>query len=112
MRRIFFLAAVLVLGIIIGCGKGENKYIAKYISEQGVFDTSTMKRVQQVLEIKRDRTWKLSPRILGGSSDGEWKVDEDGIILHSGKSRIPSYIMRLEKNKLIDWRGETFLKQN
>jgi len=111
MKRILFMIAILGLGTIIGCGEGENKYLGKYISEQTVFDTSTMKNVKQVLEIKKDGTWTISPA-LGAAPDGEWKVDKDGITLYSGKSRIPSYIMRLEKNKLIDWRGETFIKQN
>jgi len=112
MRRRLFAIAILVLGAITiaGCAKSEGKYAGKYISEKTVYDMRTKKNVQQILEIKKDGTWQISPALLGVSSDGEWKIDKDGITLYAGKSRIPSYIMRLEKKKLIDWRGEIFTK--
>lgn len=114
----FFI--VLCLGLwLAGCGGGEKKYIGKYLSEEEVTvgwsftgKKIEVEKARLTLEIKEDGTWKLSPRIPGESSDGEWKVDKDGITLYEGKSRIPRYIMRMEKNKLIDWKGETFTKQD
>lgn len=113
MKRIFFITAILVLGAIAGCAKSDTKYVGKYISEQTVFDTSTMKRVQEVLEIRRDGTWKISPTIPGEASDGEWKIDEDGIVLYSGKLRTPIIIGQIEGKKLVDrLHGESYIKQN
>ncbi len=113
MKKIFFIAAILVLGAIVGCAKSDNKYVGQYISEQTVYDTSTMRQVQEVLEIKRDGTWKISPTIPGEASDGEWKIDEDGIVLYSGKLRTPIIIGQIEGKKLINrLHGETFIKQN
>jgi len=113
MKRILFLAAILVLGTIIGCGKSENKYVGKYVSEHTVLESlSSMKQVNQVLEIKKDGTWEISPAV-GGGSDGEWKIDKDGIVLYVGKSRIPKIIGQIEGKKLINrLHGETFAKQN
>lgn len=114
MKRRCFAIAILVLGAITiaGCSKSESKYVGKYISEQTVYDTRTMKRVQQVLEIKKDGTWQISPALLGESNDGEWKIDKDGMVLYSGKSRIPKMIGQIEGKKLIDrLGGETFVKQ-
>jgi hypothetical protein len=112
MKRIFFIMATLFLGTIIGCAKGENKYVGKYVSEQTVFDTSSMKQVQQVLEIKKDGTWAISPS-PGGGSGGEWKIDKDGIVLYVGKSRIPEIIGQIEGKKLINrLHGQAFVKQN
>jgi len=71
-----------------------------------------MKQVHQILEIKKDGTWEISPAV-GGGSDGEWKVDKDGILLYVGKSRIPKIIGKIEGKKLINrLHGETFVKQN
>ncbi len=120
MKKIFFVIAILVLGTMVGCTKSENKkYIGKYIAQQEATVNWSftgrkieVKKAHQILEIKEDSTWELSPRIPGESSDGVWKVDKDGITLYGGKSRIPSYIMRLEKKELIDWRGEIFIKQD
>jgi len=115
MKRFFFVIVILVLVAITiaGCTKIESKYVGKYISEQTVYDVRSMKNVQQVLEIKKDGTWQLSPSLLGESSDGEWKIDKDGIVLYSGKSRIPTLIGQIEGEKLIDrLRGEIYVKQN
>jgi len=109
MKRVLFMVAILVLGTIIDCGKSENKYVGKYVSEQTVFDPSSMKQVHQILEIKKDGTWAISP----GGSGGEWKIDKDGIVLYVGKSRIPEIIGQIEGKKLINrLRGESFVKQN
>jgi hypothetical protein len=113
MKRIFFITAILVLGAIAGCTKSDTKYVGKYISEQTVFDRSTMRQVQEVLEIRGDGTWKISPATPGESSDGEWKIDKDGIVLYAGKSRIPMIIGQIEGKKLVDrLHGESFIKQN
>jgi len=111
MKRILFMfmVAILVLGTIMDCGKSENKYVGKYVSEQTVFDPSSMKQVHQILEIKKDGTWAISP----GGSGGEWKIDEDGIVLYIEKTRIPHMIGQIEGKKLINrLHGETFAKQN
>lgn len=113
MKRILFVAAILVFGTIVGCGKSENKYLGKYVSEHTVLESlSSMKQVHQVLEIKKDRTWTISPA-PGSASGGEWKIDEDGIVLYAGKSRIPEIIGQIEGKNLINrLHGETFTKQN
>jgi hypothetical protein len=111
MKRFFFVIVILFLVAITiaGCTKSESKYVGKYISEQTVYDMRSMKNVQQVLEIKKDGTWQLSP----SSSDGEWKIDKDGIVLYIGKSRIPTLIGQIEGEKLIDrLSGEIYVKQN
>lgn len=113
MKRIFFITAILVLGTITGCSKSEGKYVGKYIAEQTVFDMSTMKNIYQVLEIKKEGTWQLSPAVGGGGSHGEWKIDKDGIVLYIEKTRIPAIIGQIEGKKLINrLHGESFVKQN
>jgi hypothetical protein len=113
MKKIFFVIAILVFGTIVGCGKSENKYVGKYVSEHTVLESlSSMKQVHQVLEIKKDGTWEISPAV-GGGSGGEWKIDKDGIVLYAGKSRIPEIIGQIEGKKLINrLHGESFVKQN
>lgn len=113
MKKIFFVIAILVFGTIVGCGKSENKYVGKYVSEGTVLESlSSMKQVHQVLEIRKDGTWAISPA-PGGGSGGEWKIDKDGIVLYAGKSRIPEIIGQIEGKKLINrLHGETFTKQN
>ena len=111
MKRILFMfmVAILILGIIIGCGKSENQYMGKYVSEQTAFDPISMKQVYQILEINKDGTWAVSP--VG--SGCEWKIDKDGIVLYVGKSRIPEIIGQIEGKKLINrLRGEAYLKKD
>ena len=115
MKRVMIVlgvVTVLVSSMIVGYGGGEKKYIGKYVSEDTVFDMSSMSQIYQVLEIKKDGTWEILPNLWGESSTGEWKVDKDGIVLYAGRSRIPKIIGEIEGNLLIDrLSGETFVRQ-
>ena len=115
MKRVMIVlgvVTVLVSSMIVGYGGGEKKYIGKYVSEDTVFDMSSMSQIYQVLEIKKDGTWEILPHLWGESSTGEWKVDKDGIVLYAGRSRIPKIIGEIEGNLLIDrLSGETFVRQ-
>lgn len=124
MKKIFFVIAILVfVATIVGCGKGESKYIGKYTSKEETFwDPSDWKNktCRVVLEIKKDGTWetvteykiggrwKVSSGSLGldRPAGGEWKIGEgpekDGIVLYHGKSRNPAMFGQIEGKNFIN----------
>jgi hypothetical protein len=72
MRRLkgtFFSTGIvlLLLGILTGCGIGEEKYVGTYISEDG----------RMILELKREGIYRFETKgMFPHTTTGEWKVME------------------------------------
>ncbi len=113
MRNVVIILAValLALAAIPGCGKSRNKssraYIGTYVSKDNP---------QNILRINKDRTYELEekyPHVPKSTTTGTWKIDEDGIVMYVGQSRMPKIIGRREGNTLIDQLpgGDIWIKQ-
>jgi hypothetical protein len=119
LLKAFCLVTVLfALGTLMGCGTGESKYVGTYISESEVWDKTYGDYVRNVLEIKRDGTYRYETKgYLAGVTTGEWRViKEEGveaIDFIPGYPRGPMSLMKSRKgNNLVSTvSGEVFVKQ-
>jgi hypothetical protein len=90
-----------------GEGTVGKKYFGKYTSENR----------RKTLEIQPDGTYTLEIRSEYGALPtqnlwGEWKIDEDGIVLYVERTRLPRIIGQIEGNTLIDrLGGDVFVRE-